>query len=407
MSGNTTQILRSARAGRWLRLDLRWKILGLIAACLALLASILLVAFRLQARNVLRGELMLLVAAVSFIVCMAIAYSIARMITAPLERLSSAAAGIARGDLVQEIDAGGGDEIGNLAVSFKTLADGLRGMLTDLRDASTQVETEANSILRAVTQQSFRSTEQTSALSRTSTTVNEIAQTAKQASGHADNVIKITQKSEELSHQGQRVIRESMSGMEKLVEQVKAIAVTITDLSDRTTQIGDIIATVRDLAEQSNLLALNASLEAVRAGEHGRGFAVVALEMRNLAEQSKVAAGQVHAIVSEVQNGTQAAVAVTEEGTKRARSAIALANGAADAIEGLAQVIRESSLAARQIANNTRQQTVGVEQIVSAIDELSSGMVDRVEGSRQIEEVTGSLTALSKRLSQIVSRYRV
>jgi methyl-accepting chemotaxis protein len=195
--------------------------------------------------------------------------------------------------------------------------------------------------------------------------------------------------------------------MEKLAEQVKAIAHSITELSERTLQIGDIIATVKDLAEQSNLLALNASIEAAKAGEHGRGFAVVAMEMRNLAEQSKVAAGEVRAILSEVQKGTRTAVAATEEGSKRAISAIELARGAGGAITGLADVIRDSSLAARQIANNTRQQTIGVEQIVSAITELSAAMSDALEGTKRIEKVAGNLTTVSRHLTDLVRRYRV
>jgi methyl-accepting chemotaxis protein len=164
---------------------------------------------------------------------------------------------------------------------------------------------------------------------------------------------------------------------------------------------------VKDLAEQSNLLALNASIEAAKAGEHGRGFAVVAMEMRNLAEQSKVAAGEVRAILSEVQKGTRAAVAATEEGSKRAHSAIAMAQAAGSSITGLTDVIRDSSLAARQIANNTRQQTIGVEQIVSAITELSAAMSDALEGTKKIERVAGSLTTVSSGLSELVGRYKV
>jgi methyl-accepting chemotaxis protein len=162
---------------------------------------------------------------------------------------------------------------------------------------------------------------------------------------------------------------------------------------------------VKDVAEQSNLLALNASIEAAKAGEHGRGFAVVAMEMRNLAEQSKLAAGQVRAILSEVQKGTRAAVEATEEGNRRAKAAIALAESAGKAIQGLTDASRESSLAARQIANNTRQQTLGVEQIVTAITDQSRAMSEAVAGTRQIEQVAGNLSGLSRRLDELVSGY--
>ncbi|HVG61254.1 MAG TPA: methyl-accepting chemotaxis protein, partial [Hyalangium sp.] len=137
------------------------------------------------------------------------------------------------------------------------------------------------------------------------------------------------------------------------------------------------------------------------------GFAVVAMEMRALAEQSKVAAIQVRALLGEVQKGTKAAVAATDEGSRRAQAAMALAQSAGSAILGLAEVIKESSAAARQIAGNTRQQTIGVEQIATAMSELSVAMADSVNGTRQIEQVAGNLSNLSKKFSELVGRYQL
>jgi len=369
------------------------------------------IGLRLDELNALIGKSTLQSVAIALLVLvmsLLAAVFFARQLVQRVERLAAVAASIAGGDLVQvlkEKEEAGNDEVGDLSTAFQTMSGSLRTMVSDLRAASADVEREASSILSTSTQQSAMSTQQASAINETSTTVTEIAQTSKQATEHADSVIKVAQRSEELSRDGQRVVEEAMAGMEKLAEQVKAIALSITDLRERTLQIGDIIATVKDVAEQSNLLALNASIEAAKAGEHGRGFAVVAMEMRNLAEQSKVAAGQVRGILSEIQKGTRAAVAATEEGSKRAHAAIALAQGAGASIVGLADVIRDSSLAARQIANNTRQQTIGVEQIVSAITELSSAMNDALEGTKRIETVAGNLTTVSKRLTEIVGRY--
>ncbi|MGA9522939.1 MAG: methyl-accepting chemotaxis protein [Myxococcaceae bacterium] len=342
-----------------------------------------------------------------FVLCVAAGVFFTRVITVPIERLAKVASGIAGGDLAQKIDVTGNDEIGDLARSFDTMAAGLRSMLNELRGASSEVEREAETVLKTAMQQSAMASEQASAINETSTTMAEIAQTSKQATEHADSVIKIAQKSEELTQDGQKVVEESVTGMENLGEQVKAIALSITDLSERTLQIGDIIATVMELAEQSNLLALIAAIEAAKAGEHGRGFSVVAMEMRNLAEQSKLAAGQVRGILGEVQKGTRAAVLATDEGSKRAQAAIELAQGAGRNIVGLAEVIRDSSLAARQIAGNTRQQTVGVEQIVAAITDLSGAMNDSIAGTKQIEQVSTNLSRLAKQLSELVNRYRI
>jgi len=222
-----------------------------------------------------------------------------------------------------------------------------------------------------------------------------------------DTVISGTTRSDALSAEGQKVVSESVAAMEKLSEQVKAIALAITDLNEQTLQIGDIITTVKDVAEQSNLLALNASIEAAKAGDQGRGFAVVAMEMRTLAEQSKMAANQVRALLGEVQKGTRAAVSATEEGSRRALAAMELAQSAGAAIVGLSDLIRESSLAARQIAGNTRQQTIGVEQIAAAMNELTIAMQDNVEGTKRIEQVAGNLSMLSKRFSDLVGKYQL
>ena len=341
------------------------------------------------------------------VACLLAAWLMSGMLIVPLERLARGAAGIASRNLKQQFDVAGTDEIGDVARSFAGMAGELTHLVQDLRGAAAEMEREATGILATATRQSAMAHQQASAINETSTTVAEIAQTSKQATAYADSVIAQTQKSETLSAEGQKVVAESVSGMENLGEQVKAIALAITDLNERTLQIGDIISTVKDVAEQSNLLALNASIEAAKAGEHGRGFAVVAMEMRTLAEQSRLAAEQVRGLLNEVQKGTRAAVSATEEGSRRAQAAVELARSAGSTIMGLSEVIRESSGAARQIAGNTRQQTIGVEQIAAAMGELTSAMGDSVEGTRRIEQVAGSLSTLSKRFSDLAGRYQL
>lgn len=335
------------------------------------------------------------------------AYFISRLLTNPLERLSEAAAGIARGNLKQQVDVKGDDEIAALGRSFVTMAQSLGTVLGDLRGAAAEVQREASAILATATEQAHMAAGHASAINETSTTVTEIAETSRQATDHADTVVGIARKSEDLSKEGEHAVQQTLAAMSSLGDQVKAIALSITELSERTLQIGDIMGSVKDLAEQSNLLALNASIEAAKAGEHGKGFAVVALEMRNLAEQSKLAAGQVKAILGEVQKGTRQAVAATEEGNKRALATITLAQGSGRSIQGLTEVLKESSLAGRQIAGNTRQQTIGVEQIVLAMNQLSTSMNESLAGTRSIERVATSLTTLSHRLSELTSRYEV
>lgn len=376
-------------------------------------AAVLAAVFQYAALHALHPSLqlsdapMISSAAVAAILASAIAWLFARRLARPLEDLRDAAAAVAAGDLTRRIEIRGSGEIADLATSFAAMTEGLQATLTELSAATEKLESGAGEILGSVSRQAAMATQQAAAINETSTTASEIAQTSKQATAHADSVIEATQRSDELSQEGLRVVEEAVTASGNLGEQVNRIASTMSDLSERTLQVGEIIASVKDLAEQSNLLALNASIEASKAGEHGRGFAVVAMEMRNLAEQSKQAAVQVRAILSEIQKGARDAQAATEEGAKRATASIALSRSAGEAIEGLQMVIKESAVAARQIANNTRQQTIGVEQMVTAISELSQAINESAAGTRAIEEGSASLTAVSRQLAQALRRYRV
>ena len=329
-----------------------------------------------------------------------------RSVTGPLVRLSETVVTVARGDLAQRFETDRTDEVALVARSVDAMVGQLRGVLSDVRSAAQEIDRESQLMIRTVSQQSALTSQQASAISETSTTVREIAQTSAQATERADGVVKVAQAAEEISREGQATIERAIEGMQKLDEQVRAIALTITDLTERAVQIGDINQTVKDLAERSNMLALNASIEASKAGEQGKGFSVVAMEMRTLAEQSKQAAGKVRDQLAEVQRVTRAAVNATEEGSKRAQAAVGLTQAAAQTIVRLAQVCQESSLAGRQIAGNTRQQTLGVDQIVSALRELSSASQTSVGGTQEIERAAGSLKTLAGKLGDSVGRYR-
>jgi methyl-accepting chemotaxis protein len=201
-------------------------------------------------------------------------------------------------------------------------------------------------------------------------------------------------------------VEQAVRASQALGDQVTRIAATMSDLTDRTQQVGEIVTSVKELAEQSNLLALNASIEATKAGEHGRGFAAVAMEMRALAEQSRQAAVQVRAILGEIQGGARDAALATQEGSKRAAAAIRLAGSAGQTIEGLALVIRDSARAAREIADHARLQSNGVEQLVVAIERLSETVQQSADGTTAVEAGAGALTAVARRLADSTGRFR-
>lgn len=391
------------------RFGLRLRIAGLAALAALFASAIQLGVVVLLTPDVASARLgtSSAIAVASCGVATLVAWVLAARVTKPLEALRNAAASIAAGDLTARVSTEGTAEVADLGASFAAMIEQLQATLGDLRESSQALESGAHDILGSVSRQAAMSAQQAAAINETSTTASEISQTSKQATEHADSVIEMTKRSDELSHEGLQTVEEAVKASASLGEQVNRIAGTMAGLAERTLQVGEIITSVKDLAEQSNLLALNASIEATKAGEHGRGFAVVAMEMRNLAEQSKQAAVQIRSILQEIQRSARDAASATDEGSKRAAAAMALSRSAGEAIEGLAMVIRESAVAARQIANNTRQQTIGVDQMVVAITELSRAINESAEGTRRIESGTLSLTEISKRLGEAVRRYRV
>jgi methyl-accepting chemotaxis protein len=386
------------------QLSLRWKITILVAVSTTVTA---ILAHVLAGIGGAAGSVIVSVALIAAF--SALAFWAGGVIVKPLLALRDAARSIAAGDLStaakSKVDAGG--EMADLAESFFQASRNLSVFLSQLSQTSVTTQRGAGEILASVARLAAMSAQQAAAINETTTTASEIAQTSKQATEHANSVIEITQRSDDLSRAGLNTVEEAVKASAALGDQVTRIAATMADLSERTQQVGEIIASVKDLAEQSNLLALNASIEASKAGEHGRGFSVVAMEMRNLAEQSRQAAVQVRSILQEIQRGAREAVSATDEGAKRASAAVRLSRSAGEAIEGLALVIKDSALAARQIAANTRQQTIGVEQIVTAVSELSSAINESAEGTKIIEQGSASLSTMSKELAEAVNRFRV
>jgi methyl-accepting chemotaxis protein len=209
-----------------------------------------------------------------------------------------------------------------------------------------------------------------------------------------------------LAENGLDAVKKTEEGMLSLKDQVRHIAETILSLSEQTLQIGEIIASVNDIADQSNLLALNAAMEAARAGEAGRGFAVVAGEVRNLAEQSRQATAQVSSILSEIQKAANTAVMVTEKGTKSAESGVELAQSTGDSIRVIREHTQQAVAAAEQITASARQQLAGMDQITRAMQNINLGATQTQKGMEQVDKTAQNLNDLARQLTSIVQQYK-
>ncbi|PJF43875.1 MAG: hypothetical protein CUN55_06895 [Phototrophicales bacterium] len=261
-------------------------------------------------------------------------------------------------------------------------------------------------ILKATNEQIGISTDQDTSVMQTSSTVQEVRATVTETAERAAAVAEMAQTSVDVSKAGQQAVSDTIEGMNLIRRRVESIADKILVLSEHTQQIGEIIATVSALADQSKLLALNASVEAARAGEEGKGFAVVAMEVRNLAEQSREATNQVREILSEIQQATNSAVLVTEEGTKGVDAGVTLVNRAGESIRELMSTIEEAAYAAVQIAASTRQQTVGMDQLAMAIQNIRQNSSQNTASTMAVERAARELSAITRNLSSLFESLR-
>lgn len=271
-----------------------------------------------------------------------------------------------------------------------------------LQETSGVIAAGSTEILAATTEQAAGANETLAAVSQTVATVDQVTQTAEQAAERARAVADTAQRAAEMGKSGRRAVDETVTGMSAVKDQVESIGRSILSLAEQAQAIGEIITAVNDIAEQTNLLALNAAVEAARAGEAGRGFAVVASEIKSLAEQSKRSTVQVRQILGEIQRATSAAVMTTEQGTKQAVAASKQINEAGETIRALADAIQEASQASAQIVASAGQQALGMEQIRHAVGNIHQATQQNLSASRQSEQAAQDLTRLGDRLLGLV-----
>jgi methyl-accepting chemotaxis protein len=198
-----------------------------------------------------------------------------------------------------------------------------------------------------------------------------------------------------------------ISNMTAIRDQIEKIADGAIRLGEQSQSIGEIMVTVNEIAEQSNLLAVNASIEAAKAGEQGRGFAIIAQEIRTLAEQSKRATAQVRTILNEIQKAITGVVRVTERGSRTVETGVKLSTEAQDAISLLSNSVTESSEAALQIFVSSQQQTIGMDQIALAMGNIKKASAENASGMKQIESAARHLYELGQNLKKMTEAYQV
>ena len=330
-----------------------------------------------------------------------------RIVSRPLKDLSVLSTRIGKGDLTAEIrQVSHNDEVGSLFQAFRIMTDNMRTMVRENKESVNLLSSSSAEILAAATQVAASSVETATAVSQTTSTVEEVRQISESSSAKAKAVSDKAEKNTEIAQNGKKAVASLVENMDNIRERVESIAESVVRLSEQGQAIGEIIASVNDIADQSNLLAVNAAIEAAKAGEYGKGFGVVAQEIKGLAEQSRQATTKVRAILLDVQKGTSAAVMATEQGNKAVEIGVKQSQEAGESIRVLTDSVAEAAQTAIQIAASNQQQMAGISQVTSAMENIKQGSAQTAASTKQAEIAARNLNELAQKIKQLMEHYR-
>ena len=281
--------------------------------------------------------------------------------------------------------------VGSLCLSLllpRSISRQVRGAVVDLGGATDRVRSIASQVASGAVQTA-------TAISEAATTVDEVRQTSLLASQKSTALSDRAEEAEVVAESGRQAVSEIVDGMQDIHGQMNLVAETVVRLSEQALAAEEIIASTNQVAEQSNLLSVNAALEAAKAKEHGKGFGVVADEMRNLAAQSKKAVKQIRTILADIQKATGEAVMAAEKSGKVIELSVARAQGSSEAIESLADSVEMSAQSSKQIASSSQQQLVGMDQISESMESINSAGAQNAEAAQQMEVEVGRLEGVS------------
>jgi methyl-accepting chemotaxis protein len=389
------------------------------------------------------GVTLAVIAAV-FVIALAIGLVISRQITAGLAQVVKAANGLAQGDLNQSVQVNSNDELGDMARSFQEMIVNLRHIVGQVRLAASTVAAGSEQISSSAEQLAKSAQSQAAAVEETSSSMEEMAASITQVSGNAHslsaaveqtsssieemaasiqevagstdtlgaavsqtsasveqlaasvqavarNVTEanhVSEASAEVAEKGRQAVDQTIDGMTRINRAMSDVVTVIASLGKSSEEIGNIISVIDDIAEQTNLLALNAAIEAARAGEHGRGFAVVADEVRKLAERSAKATGEIATLIKGIQRETEQAVQSTQQGAKAISEGTGLAQKAGESLQGIVTSVSQVSTLMGQIQHATQEQSRAAAQITAAVTAMNQ-LTRSVMGATQ-EQTTGS-----------------
>jgi len=351
----------------------------------------------------------LIIIALSFCIVIGLieAVVIARLLSTPLRDLARKAELIANGDLNVTVEQSSRDEVGQLSGAFGTMTHNLRNLIGQLSQTSLELSSASNELI-ATAEQISTGTEEVAAQAGTvavaseemAATSSDIANSCHMAADSAQHAATTTQK-------GIEVVAQTVNGIRKRGEEARANAKNIESLGERSDQIGAIVATIEDIADQTNLLALNAAIEAARAGEQGRGFAVVADEVRALAERTTRATREIGEMIKAIQGETRSAIISMEAGVKGSEQGAAEASQLETALQAILEQVNTVSMQVSQIATAAEEQTATTSEISSNIHQITQVVHETSRGAQESTSAASGLSIKAEQLQSLIRQFKI
>ncbi len=332
---------------------------------------------------------------------------IVRSITGPLAAGVTVANQLANGNLAVEVIVSGKDETGQLMAAMKTMTENLRTVINQISSTSSQVAAAANQ-LHSTAEHIATGAEEVAAQAGTVATAGEeMSATSGDIAQNCQMAAEGAQRASQSACNGAEVVERTVAVMGQIAEKVRESAKTVESLGTRSDQIGAIIGTIEDIADQTNLLALNAAIEAARAGEQGRGFAVVADEVRALAERTTRATKEIGEMIKAIQKETKGAVVAMEQGVQQVENGTVEAAKSGEALRDILAQINDVAMQVNQIATAAEEQTATTSEISSNMMQITEVVQQTSQGAHESATAAAQLNGNAEELQRLVRQFKL
>lgn len=347
---------------------------------------------------------------IALLAAAALATWIIRSVTGPLggepDEAKAVVEKIAQGDLTADIKVKAGDS-SSLIAATRNMQISLRKMVADLKQNAEGVASAAQQLSSSSSQVATATAHQSEAASSMAAAVEEMTVSINHVSDSAREAHSVTAETGDLSQEGNRVIEDTVAEMQHISKTVGEAADTIQAVGESSQKISSIVQVIKDVADQTNLLALNAAIEAARAGEQGRGFAVVADEVRKLAERTAQATTEISGMIDAVQSSAHAAVGTMQQAVTRVEQGVGMAQKASDSMLGISGGAQRVVSSVNEISNALKEQSVASNEIASNVEKIAQMSEENSAATREAADTAHQLEELAVATRQAVSQFRV